>query len=150
MTFRRRLSLTLMTADFITLGQTNDAVLVLLGLDEHTYVRFAQQLAARLDDDVPLRGDFLLAAVYTRPNTGFNGHPKFSKSIPDSGVSVDTPTDEIRRLVQADNHRDPTRSPVYQLMSQMPWCAFEELLRLHDECRSRSPEAYTKPQAVET
>ena len=44
MTFRRALSLALMTADFVALGQNHDAVLVVLGVDEHRYVRFAQQI----------------------------------------------------------------------------------------------------------
>jgi tryptophanyl-tRNA synthetase len=138
MTFRRRLSLTLMAADFIALGQNHDAVLVLLGLDEHRYVRFAQRLAARLDADTPLRGDLLLAAIYARINTGFNGHPKFSKSIPGSGISVETSPDEIVSLVRGDESRAPEESPVFQLMCQMTYCAGEELVRHYWSCQENS------------
>lgn len=134
MTFRRRLSLALMASDFVTLGQTHDAVLVLLGVDEHKYVRFAQDVTRRFDDDAPLRRDFTLAALYARLNSGFNGHPKFSKSIPGSGISVETPHDEVLRLVQEDECREPATSPVFQLMHQMTYCSHEELLRIHQDC----------------
>ncbi|MGW9349026.1 hypothetical protein [Nocardiopsis flavescens] len=134
MTFRRRLSLALMAADFVSLGQTHDAVLVLLGIDEHKYVRFTQHVTERFDHHVPLRGDFLLSAIYTKINTGFNGHPKSSKSIPGSGITVETPTDEIRRLVKADRATDPALSPVYQLMYQMSYTSYRELLDIHQAC----------------
>lgn len=138
MTFRRRLSLALMAADFVTLGQQHDAVLVLLGIDEHKYVRFAQDVARRFDDGSPLDGSFALAAIYARLNTGFNGHPKFSKSIPGSGIGVETPPDEIRRLVLADESREPAVSPVYQLMYQLTYLPHEELIRLYHECAAGS------------
>ncbi|MFH8802191.1 hypothetical protein ACH4F6_21715 [Streptomyces sp. NPDC017936] len=134
MTFRRRLSLALMASDFVTLGQTHEAVLVLLGVDEHKYVRFAQEVARRFDGDAPLRGDFALSALYARLNTGFNGHPKFSKSIPGSGISVETPAAEIRSLVENDESRDPAHSPVFQLMHQMTYCSHEELVRINQDC----------------
>src|SRR5690606_27042600 len=102
MTFRRRLSLSLMAADFITLGQDFDAILVVLGVDEHKYVRFAADVATRFDTDTSLRGSFTLASAYTRMNTGFNGHPKFAKSIPGSSIHVQTPDDQIRDLVCSD------------------------------------------------
>jgi tryptophanyl-tRNA synthetase len=120
MTFRRRLALTLMASDFVALGQAHSAVLVMLGLDEHRYVRFAHDLVRRFDGASPLGGDFLLASMYTRLNVGFAGHPKFSKSISGSAISVDSSADEIRQLVGSDEGRDPARSPVFQLMCQMP------------------------------
>ncbi|MFF5334130.1 hypothetical protein [Streptomyces sp. NPDC013181] len=134
MTFRRRLSLGLMASDFITLGQKYDAVLVLLGVDEHKYVRFTQDVARRFDENAPIRGNFTLAALYARLNSGFNGHPKFSKSIPGSSISVETAPDEIRKLVREDESRDPAASPVFQLISQMTYCSHEELVRLHEDC----------------
>ncbi|MFE2639376.1 hypothetical protein ACFXKF_32230 [Streptomyces scopuliridis] len=134
MTFRRRLSLALMASDFVTLGQTHEAVLVLLGVDEHKYVRFAREVAHRFDDAAPLSGGFILAALYARLNSGFNGHPKFSKSIPGSGISVETPHDEILRLVRDDNCQDPASSPVFQLMHQMTYCPHEDLMRIHQDC----------------
>lgn len=133
MTFRRRLSLALMAADFVTLGNSHEAVLVLLGVDEHKYVRFAQEVARRFDDEAPLRG-FTLSALYARLNTGFNGHPKFSKSIPGSGITVETPSAEIRTMVENDESRDPSASPVFQLMHQMTYCHHEDLLRINQDC----------------
>jgi tryptophanyl-tRNA synthetase len=139
MTFRRRLSLALMAADFVSLGQDYDAVLVMLGIDEHKYVRFAQGVVSKFDDGTPLRGSFLLSALYARLNVGFGGHPKFSKSIPDSSISVDTAPDDIRRLVLSDAAPDPESSPVYQLMYQMTYCPIEELLSNYSECQKQSP-----------
>ncbi|MBV2365334.1 hypothetical protein ACFPZ0_13990 [Streptomonospora nanhaiensis] len=134
MTFRRSLALSLMTADFLALGQDNDAVLVLLGVDEHRYVRFAQQTRERLDAHVPLRSDFTLSAVYTRMVRGFGGHPKFSKSIPGSAIDVTTPPGEVRRLLMAEPPV-PEESATYQLMCQIPRYDAATLLDLHVRCR---------------
>lgn len=135
MTFRRALSLSLMAADFLDLGQDNDAVLVMLGIDEHRYVRFAQQARSRLDQHVPLRPDFALTAVYTRMIPGFGGHPKFSKSIAGSALDVTTPPADIRRLLAAEPPV-PERSAAYQLMCQMPRYDAGTLHDLHEKCRS--------------
>lgn len=67
-------------------------------------------------------------------NRGFNGHPKSSKSIPGSGITVETGTDEIRYLVVSDNTRDPALSPVFQPMYQMTYPSHDELLLLHQAC----------------
>ena len=143
MTFRRRLSLSLMAADFISLGQTYDAVLVMLGVDEHKYVRFSQRVASRFDDQTPLRNSFALSALYARLNVGFGGHPKFSKSIPESSISVESTSDDIRRLVMSDDALRPELSPVYQLMYQTTYCSMEDLVRHYVECENRSS-AWTK------
>lgn len=134
MTFRRALSLSLMAADFLVLGQSHDAVLVTLGVDEHRYVRFAQRARGRLDEHVPLRSDFALAAAYTRMVRGFEGHPKFSKSIPGSAIDMTTPATEIRRLL-IDEPPAPEESATYQLMCQMPSYDAAALFDLHIHCR---------------
>jgi tryptophanyl-tRNA synthetase len=139
MTFRRKMSLALMAADFVALGQDHDAVLVLLGIDEHKYVRFTREVAQRFGQDTHLRGDFTLASVYSRLATGFGGHPKMSKSIPGSSISVMTPPQEIVALVTGDEARIPEASPSYQLTCQMflrPPAEFAELAR---ECAAASP-----------
>ena len=138
MTFRRALSLSLMAADFVALGQDHDAVLVMLGVDEHRYVRFAQQARGRLDEHAPLRADFALTAAYTRMVRGFGGHPKFSKSIPGSAIDVTTPPAEVRRLL-ADEPPLPERSATYQLMCQLPCYDATALLDLHRHCRKGGP-----------
>jgi tryptophanyl-tRNA synthetase len=134
MTFRRALSLSLMAADFLALGQDRDAVLVVLGVDEHRYVRFAQQARGRLDEHVPLRADFRLCAAYTRMVRGFGGHPKFSKSVPGSAIDVTTPPEQLRRLL-ADEPAIPEGSATYQLMCQMPRYDAVTLVDLHRHCR---------------
>jgi tryptophanyl-tRNA synthetase len=133
MTFRRALSLSLMAADFLALGQDHDAVLVMLGVDEHRYVCFAQQARGRLDKHVPLRPDFMLTAAYTRMVRGFDGQPKFSKSIPGSALDVSTPPEEVRRLL-AIEPPIPEESATYQLMCQMPRYDADTLLSLHASC----------------
>lgn len=137
MTFRRALSLSLMAADFLALGQHHDAVLIMLGVDEHRYVRFARQARGRLDEHVPLRSDFALTAAYTRMVRGFGGHPKFAKSIPGSAVDVTTPPAEVHRLL-ADEPPVPEESATYQLMCQMPRYDATTLLDLHAHCREGS------------
>jgi tryptophanyl-tRNA synthetase len=134
MTFRRALSLSLMAADFLAVGQDHDAVLVMLGVDEHRYVRFAQQARARLDEHVPLRADFALTAAYTRMVRGFGGHPKFSKSIPGSALDVTTPPEDVHRLLSTEPNI-PEESATYQLMCQLPRYDAATLLDLHGHCR---------------
>lgn len=138
MTFRRALSLSLMAADFLALGQDHDAVLVMLGVDEHRYVRFAQQVRARLDEHVPLRADFALTAAYTRMVRGFSGHPKFSKSIPGSALDVTTPPDDVHRLLSTEPNI-PEESATYQLMCQLPRYDAATLLDLHAHCHEAGP-----------
>lgn len=138
MTFRRKLSLSLMAADFVALGQDHDAVLVLLGIDEHKYVRFAREVTARFGRDTSLRGDFALTSIYSRLAVGFGGHPKMSKSIPGSSLSVASTPDEIASLVAGDEARDPGESPSYQLTCQMFFRPPAECAALARECAAAS------------
>jgi tryptophanyl-tRNA synthetase len=139
MTFRRKMSLALMAADFVTLGQTFDAVLVMLGVDEHKYVRFAREVVQRFGKDTSLRGDFTLASIYSRLTSGFGGHPKMSKSIPNSSINMTATADEIIARVMGDDARAPQHSPAYQLMCQMFFRPYEECLDLMSECAAASP-----------
>lgn len=138
MTFRRALSLSLMAADFLALGQHHDAVLVMLGVDEHRYVRFAQQAYGRMDEHVPLRSDFALTAAYTRMVRGFGGHPKFSKSIPGSALDVTAPPEDVHRLLAAEPPI-PEGSATYQLMCQVPRYDVDTLFDLHEHCIDAGP-----------
>lgn len=134
MTLRRALSLTLMAADFVAVGQDHDAALVVLGVDEHRYVQFAQKVVGRLDAHAPLRADFALTAAYTRMVRGFGGHPKFSKSIPGSAIDVTMSGEQVYQLL-ADEPPIPEESATYQLMCQMPRYDAASLLDLHVHCR---------------
>ncbi|MPZ67006.1 MAG: hypothetical protein GEU83_16345 [Pseudonocardiaceae bacterium] len=138
MTFRRSLSLSLMAADFLALGQHHDAVLVMLGVDEHRYVRFAQQVRTRMDEHVPLRSDFALTAAYTRMVRGFGSHPKFSKSISGSALDMTTPPQDVHRLLAAEPPL-PEASATYQLMCQVTRYEADALLDLHAHCLHASP-----------
>jgi len=138
MTFRRALSLALMAGDFTALGQLHDAVLVLLGLDEHRYVRFAQRAVERFDEATPLRSGFALTAAYTRMVRGFGGHPKFSKSLPGSAIDVNTTGSDIHHLL-ADEPTSPEESATYQLMCQMPIYDAPALLELDAHCLRQTP-----------
>ncbi|WP_025274154.1 hypothetical protein [Haloglycomyces albus] len=139
MTFRRRLSLTLMASDFITLGQNYRHVVALLGIDEHKYVRFAQTILDRFNKSIPLHSRFNIGAIYCRMTSGFNGYPKFSKSIPGSAIHVESPDDEIYSRITADSTRQPEKSPVFQLMCQVNYCSYDDLNRLYSACTNRSP-----------
>jgi tryptophanyl-tRNA synthetase len=138
MTFRRRLSLALMASDFITLGQRARVVLVLLGIDEHPYVRFAASAAARLPGTGPLHGRFRISAIYSRLISGFGGHPKMSKSIPGSSITVESPPDEIRSLIPGDRCRVPETSPTYQILCHTMLRPPEECTALAAECATAS------------
>jgi tryptophanyl-tRNA synthetase len=135
-----------MAADFVTLGQNFDAVLVMLGLDEHKYVRFTREVAQRFGADTSMRGDFTLASIYSRLTSGFKGHPKMSKSIPGSSINVATSPEEIVARVIGDEARTPEASPSYQLICQMFFRPVEDCLLLVQECATASP-AWRKTQA---
>jgi tryptophanyl-tRNA synthetase len=146
MTFRRKVSLALMASDFVTLGQQFDAVLVMLGIDEHKYVRFTREIAARLDGNTMLRGGFMLASIYSRMTAGFGGHPKMSKSIPASSINVESTPDQIVALVKSDEATTPETSPVYQLICQLFLRPYHECAALVDACATGSP-AWTTAKA---
>lgn len=146
MTFRRKVSLSLMAADFVTLGQDFDAVLVMLGVDEHKYVRFTREVTQRFGPDTSLRGDFTLASIYSRLTSGFSGHPKMSKSIPGSSINMTSTPEEIVACVMGDEARTPQQSPSYQLICQMFFRPHTECLDLIGECAAASP-AWRKTRA---
>jgi tryptophanyl-tRNA synthetase len=139
MTFRRKVSLALMASDFVTLGQQFDAVLVMLGIDEHKYVRYAREVAQRFDGSTTLRSAFQLASMYSRLTTGFGGHPKMSKSIPGSSINVASAPDEITARIVGDDARMPDTSPAYQLICQTFFRPYEDCVALAGECATASP-----------
>ena len=117
MTYRRKLSLNLMLADFIHLGQTNPNVLVMLGIDEHQYVRAGQELAKRIDPEVSGLQPVAIDSLYTPIIKGLNGYPKMSKSFKDSSIDLSMSPDDIRSVVMAekDTHKTPEDSVIYQM-----------------------------------
>lgn len=112
------MSFLLMTGDFVELGRNNEAVLVMLGIDEHGYVRLAQQLVNRLRRRDASVKPFHLAGLYSRLDKGFGGHPKFSKSLPGSAIDVTNSPAQIVQMID-----EAERSPDFaipSLMKQFP------------------------------
>lgn len=142
MTYRRKLSLNLMIADFIHLFVNDgfDNVLVTLGLDEHKYVRAAIETISRMTMAGRLSSDTLLAGMYSPLNKGFNGYPKMSKSFSESSVHVDmTPSDIHRRITGEARGTMPETDVVYQLMSSASYFTEDELRDMHLAFRNGGP-----------
>jgi len=141
MTFRRKLSLALMTADFVDLFLSDkyDAVLVMLGIDEHKYVLFSQEVLGKMKRDGVIKmGD--LAAIYSHMNTGFNNHPKMSKSFPDSSINAEMSTAQIahRVIYEEGTYKIPGESPVYQMMASVGNFSIEDLTKRYIACEAKS------------
>lgn len=120
MDYGRRLSLLLMISDFITIGQSFDAVLTCLGIDEHTYVRYATTIKDRLDDQSSLRKDFYLGSLYTTVTKGFNGFQKMSKSFEESGICVTDNNDIIKeRILNESDPQSYENSLIFHLMRKL-------------------------------
>ncbi len=122
MTFRRKLSLALMTADFfdlVRIGFTN--ILIMLGVDEHQYVRFAWEVWENLAQDPELH-DYNpenIGGIYSSLIKGFNGYPKMSKSFPNSSINLEMPAAVIeQRIMEEEGDYDiPEDNVVYQMMA---------------------------------
>jgi len=141
MTFRRKLSLALMTADFIYLFLSDrfEAVLVMLGIDEHKYVLFSQEVLERMKkDNMIKRGD--LAAIYSHMNKGFNNYPKMSKSFPDSSINPEmSPAQIVHRIVYEEGeYKKANESPVYQMMSSVGNFSLKDLTKRYLACEAKS------------
>lgn len=94
----------LMLADFLHLGMVDgySHVLVMLGLEEHRYVRLARTVAARMKLPVHIAG------LYSRVLRGLHGYPKMSKSFPDSYIGMGTPPSVICDIVLGSARTAPT------------------------------------------
>lgn len=104
MTLPRKMSLLLMASDFWSLAQNYKTVMVMLGVDEHRYVRFADSVGRRLTDSEGLSST-ALTCIYTRMLPGLNGFPKMSKSIPSSGISLSMPDTQIFDILMSEAER---------------------------------------------
>lgn len=143
MSYRRKLSLNLMTADFLYLNLEKgfDAVLVMLGVDEHKYVQFGKQTIENMKQDDSLKGfNMLLGGLYSPLIKGFYDYPKMSKSFPDSGITVDMSADEIRkRIMDGEGESDkPENNVVYQMMAAVSYLNKTQLEENYQFCLSKS------------
>lgn len=142
MSYRRKLSLNLMTADFIHLHteQGFKSVLVMLGIDEHQYVQFGRETVERMKQDRNLISfDMVLAGMYSSLIKGFYDFPKMSKSFPRSGITVDMSPDEIsKRIMEGEGYYDkPENNVVYQMMAAASNLSSEQLKGNYEACLER-------------
>lgn len=141
MTFRRKLSLALMTADFVDLFLSDkyEAVLVMLGIDEHKYVLFSQEVLDKMKRGGIIKiGD--LAAIYSHMNKGFNNYPKMSKSFPDSSIDVEMSSSQIvhRIVYEEGEYKKANESPVYQMMTSVGNFSLQDLTKRYLACETKS------------
>lgn len=122
----------LMVSDFVNLGTCENykSVMVMLGLEEHLYVRIAKDVIHRM------KLPFHLGAMYSKIIKGFNGYPKMSKSIKGSSINVEMGIDEIRDklLNQEGYYNIPDESVAYQMMCAVSNYSSKELNILKQKC----------------
>ncbi len=142
MSYRRKLSLNLMIADFLELLIYGgfDAVLVILGIDEHQYVNFGRETMRRIQSDNPHLNGRIYSAMYSGIIRGFHGYPKMSKSFPESGISVDMSADDITRLIMCGEvvTEFPETNVVYQMIASVSLYDNERIREAHEECWKQS------------
>lgn len=135
MTFPVKLSILLMTADFIHLGLEEgfENELIMLGLEEHLYVHLAKKVSSRLNLN------FHIGSIYSKVIKGFNNHPKMSKSIPGSGITADMNAEEIRKLIVfgEGDYLTPEDSVVYQMMCAVSYYTPDQLQTFYELCKNR-------------
>lgn len=135
-TFPVKLSILLMFADFIHHGiyDNYEHVIVLSGVDEHTYVPKAEEIRKKLGLNCTISG------LFSDIIRGFNNKPKMSKSIPYSSIWPSMTFAEIENLLlHGDNdyelHED---SIVYQIMSSTFIYSNSQLELLAQHCDDKS------------
>lgn len=115
--FPMKQALTLMIADFIHLHQQDgyNHVMVMLGLEEHKYVRMANKVVERMGIDLEIGG------IYGRIIKGLSGYPKMSKSLPGSAIDVNTPLEKAKALLKLEyqNSDDPRENSAFLIMEQV-------------------------------
>lgn len=143
MTYRRKLSLNLMIADFLDLILDGgfEAVMVILGIDEHKYVRFGKQTfeKALSGNSIRFQGRNY-SAMYSGIIRGFNGYPKMSKSFPKSGITVDMSAKDISWLIENGEAATefPETNVVYQMIAAVSLYDNDQISEAYDECRKQS------------
>lgn len=105
----------LMFADFIHNGLRHKYrhIIVISGIDEHTYVPKADEIAQRMGIDMTISG------LFSPIIRGFNNQPKMSKSLSDSSIWSNMSSKEIENLILCtpDEYLTYEDSIVYQLMA---------------------------------
>ena len=144
MSYRRKLSLSLMTADFIHLliHDNYDNVIVTLGIDEHQYVLFARNTLENMKNSEfgEACREKLISGLYSPLIVGLYGYPKMSKSFPESSITVLTPTDRIVDAIRdgEGSYDFPENNVVYQMMSSVGGYSAPELKEKYEACIKRN------------
>ena len=105
MTYKSKLSFVLMAADFITpiLNNKVNNVCMVGGIDEGKYAVWSDVLLQRILHDNKKH----VCGLFTEVNVpGLNGHPKMSKSIPESAIFMSDENNVIENKImsiQSDN-----------------------------------------------
>ncbi len=126
--FGMKQALTLMIADFIHLhthhGYNN--IMVMLGLEEHKYVKLASEVVSRMK--LPIN----LAGIYGKVIRGLSGYPKMSKSLKGSAIDVMSSPDEIRSLLlnEPRSERSTQENATFQILDQVSYYSSEEMDQL--------------------
>jgi len=129
-TFPVKQAILLMVADFIELSENYNNVIVMLGLEEHKYVRLTRNIMRRMDNKAGLY------AIYSRIIRGLNGYPKMSKSIKGSAIIVDMLPTQIKSFVinEPDDYDIPENSVIYQMMTAVSDYSSKEIEEIYKEC----------------
>lgn len=144
MTYRRKLSLWLMIADFFDLWKKYDFVNVLLGIDEHKYVKFGVETLKKIQEshEIAFLDNLTLSATYTTLTKWFNGYPKQSKSFPESSINVESsPEDIIDKIMNKEwTYTDPEDSVVFQMMREISNYTLDEFKVIYNNCKEKNNE----------
>lgn len=137
-TFPVKLSILLMFADFIHHGIYDgyEHILVLSGVDEHTYVPKAEEIKDRLGLN------FTISGLFSDVIRGFNNKPKMSKSIPNSSIwpSMTYPEIENMLLYSDNDYESYEDSIVYQIMTSTFIYSASQLEILAHHCNDKGKE----------
>lgn len=129
-----KFSILLMIGDFLDLYVTDRFlnIAITLGIDEHKYIKLAENIANRWNLPIKISG------IFSWIIRGFYGYPKMSKSIPESSITVETPYEEIKRkFIEGEPRKIKSpfyESPVYQMMCAVSYYTEEDLEEMHEMC----------------
>lgn len=140
MTYRIKLSLNLMVADFLDLHlhQGFQAIAVFLGIDEYRYCELAMDVLAKIQSQGNSFDGFSLAGMFSFTMKGFYGYPKMGKSFPESGIDVGMSRDVVNeRIINGEGRYDqPEDSVVYQMISSASFYSTNEVAQAYRACKA--------------
>lgn len=135
MSYRRKLSLNLMIADFLDLYFNHNFknILISLGIDEHKYSRFCINVIKNIRKDKINYPNFnvFIGEIYTPLIRGLKNYSKMSKSFPNSGISVnDSPETIFEKIRNGEgNYKKPDENVVFQMIM---WTSDYEIEKIQE------------------